>query len=835
MARTDLDPGTRTTRRPIVGVLVLAIAGVVAGTALHLETAASAAPPTPETAFVSGRKAIDRLGAELPAVAAAHRLDPGVLRSMLLTDQTLKVDHDGGLAYFEEIPPHEEAFAAAAAAEVHDGPVESPPVDLPEFQLESLPGAAHTIYLDFDGHTTTGTTWNTQFGVESIVSPPFDRDGDPTSWSALELQIIRDSWAVVAEDFAPWQVNVTTKDPGPEALRYTGAGDQAWGVRVVITKDTFAGCGCGGFAYIGSYTSNTDKPVFVFNSTFVGVSEAISHEVGHGFFLAHDGTSSGTEYYAGHDHDHGGPSWAPIMGVSYYRQITQWSRQEYSGANNNAGSANFGLGPDDFAIISNVGLGHLPIRVDDHGTFDSPTPLTPAAPVATGIIETRHDVDAFSFTTPAGVVSVDATPAPLKPNLDIELTLRSSQGTVIASSSPVGSLAANITTLLPAGTYVAEVTGAGVGNPFLNPPTGYTDYGSLGRFTISWSVEASEPPDTTPPAAPTGLSATTAYRDVELTWNPNVEDDLAGYVVQRDSGGGFTDIRTVTTTTHVDPYAPGGTHLYRVLAVDQAGNRSDESNVVSVVVDGPSVSLANGDENVAGSVTGSFTATSIIGGAVQTITEQPSDGKPTTRHDLLEQRWTFPALVGNHTLSVHASTTDAGDADDGVWFEVSDDAERWSPVLHVPAGTEVSTGVDIGYRSGTIHVRVRDTDRSIGQHLPDSVSVDYLAIEADGEELEPPEPTALNAEIATFTWGSLLGRQYGVVVAIVRDDLANAIADAAVEVWFGPPFATTATATTGFSGVAHLATSWSIRKPAVSACVVTITGPLPYAPGSETC
>ncbi|MEJ7800681.1 MAG: hypothetical protein WKF60_09185 [Ilumatobacter sp.] len=130
------------------------------------------------------------------------------------------------------------------------------------------------------------------------MSPPYSRDAD-SAFSDSELQIVRDTWAVVAEDFAPWNVNVTTIDPGQDALRRWGNGDTQWGVRVVITKD-WKGCSCGGFAYLGSFDDSTDEPAFVFNTSFTGVSEASSHEVGHTLLLNHDGLTTGTTYYAGH-------------------------------------------------------------------------------------------------------------------------------------------------------------------------------------------------------------------------------------------------------------------------------------------------------------------------------------------------------------------------------------------------------------------------------------------------------------------------------------------------------------------------------------------------------
>jgi hypothetical protein len=40
------------------------------------------------------------------------------------------------------------------------------------FTLHSLPGANQVIYLDFNGHTTTGTSWNSTYNnANAILSP----------------------------------------------------------------------------------------------------------------------------------------------------------------------------------------------------------------------------------------------------------------------------------------------------------------------------------------------------------------------------------------------------------------------------------------------------------------------------------------------------------------------------------------------------------------------------------------------------------------------------------------------------------------------------------------
>jgi len=101
------------------------------------------------------------------------------------------------------------------------------------FKLHSNPNAQHIIYLDFDGHTTSGTWWN---NGGTIRSAAYDRDGN-NGFSSSELLEIQSIWQQVAEDFAPFNVNVTTQDPGAAALSKTSSSDQQWGVRVLFTDN----------------------------------------------------------------------------------------------------------------------------------------------------------------------------------------------------------------------------------------------------------------------------------------------------------------------------------------------------------------------------------------------------------------------------------------------------------------------------------------------------------------------------------------------------------------------------------------------------------------------
>ena len=117
-------------------------------------------------------------------------------------------------------------------------------------------------------------------------------------------------------------------------------------------------------------------------------------------------------YYQGH------ANWAPIMGVGYYREVSQWSKGEYPFANNLQ---------DDTAIIASV----CTYRADAHGDIiANATALTGSSPTASGIIERRGDADLFAFTTGAGPVSFTATPAAPSPDLDIQLALYDGLGTL---------------------------------------------------------------------------------------------------------------------------------------------------------------------------------------------------------------------------------------------------------------------------------------------------------------------------------------------------------------------------------------------------------------------
>ncbi|WP_348267528.1 fibronectin type III domain-containing protein [Edaphobacter paludis] len=96
--------------------------------------------------------------------------------------------------------------------------------------------------------------------------------------------------------------------------------------------------------------------------------------------------------------------------------------------------------------------------------------------------------------------------------------------------------------------------------------------------------------DTFPPAAPTGLAAVPGTASIDLSWEPNTEPDLAGYIVFRQpvaSDGTLTAAPSRLTPTPIPAPAfsdltatTGQTYSYRVVAIDSTGNQSPPSTDV---------------------------------------------------------------------------------------------------------------------------------------------------------------------------------------------------------------------------------------------------------------
>jgi hypothetical protein len=432
----------------------------------------------------------------LPAQARERALS--WLQAVEFSQQDLpymKVDPQGGIYYADTFVGNKaSAPRTAKSGSTLPGTVTAKTI----FKLHSRPGASHTIFVDFDGGNIKQTAWNTYHGVPVWNAEPYDTDGKKNSFSNDEVSDMAEIWQQVAEDYVPFDVDVTTEDPGK-------LGPTVGWILVTSSKDAngrpLPEPETGGVSYLNTFGYGQTayySPIFVYYNNLdspAAVADAASHEMGHMVGLTHDGTTGSRSPGNGGSSN---VSWSPIMGLDHAGHVTQWSRGDYRGATNTQ---------DDIGILT----GSLGRRSDDHedtrfatGTqlaIDARGRISAGDPYAVeerrnpknrGIIEDQDDIDVFVFNAGAGTVDINITPArdAAHPksrdgaNLDIEATLYDARGKKIAVADPRDDTAANLKVRVPAGRYTIEVRGVG------SSTAPYSSYGSLGQYFISGSVPA---------------------------------------------------------------------------------------------------------------------------------------------------------------------------------------------------------------------------------------------------------------------------------------------------------------------------------------------------------
>jgi hypothetical protein len=104
--------------------------------------------------------------------------------------------------------------------------------------------------------------------------------------------------------------------------------------------------------------------------------------------------------------------------------------------------------------------------------------------------------------------------------------------------------------------------------------------------------------DVFPPAVPAGLAAVAIIGEngtepaIDLSWQPDTEPDLAGYIVYRREGDGswqrISPAQLVVGPAFHDPHVQAGrSYIYAVSAVDQGGHESERSGEAQETIPGP--------------------------------------------------------------------------------------------------------------------------------------------------------------------------------------------------------------------------------------------------------
>ncbi|QJE96916.1 DUF642 domain-containing protein [Luteolibacter luteus] len=370
--------------------------------------------------------------------------------------------------------------------------------------LQSYPGSQAVMLLDFAGGYTSG------WGGVTYARPN------------VSNEVIKDIWKRVAEDYMPFNINVTTD------INVFLAAPAASRQRCCYTTTPITPAGV---AYFGSWNWGNDTVCWSVYNVGKAAAEVGSHEVGHTLGLAHQGQNGGGEYYGGHGG--GETGWAPIMGVGYYQAVTTWAKGEYSNANQQQ---------DQLQTITTTN-NNVGYRNDDTGsTLATSRYLEIKADntiSAEGVIERTADTDAFQFTTTGGAVSLRVDPVAPGDwgNLATMATLADASGNVLATANAQDDVSSTITTTLAAGTYTFRVTGAGKNDPLTN---GFTDYGSLGYYAISGSVAGAR--------QPTRLSVAERAPNNTIVGNVPANNPNSSALVYTITGGNTGGTFSISTT-----------------------------------------------------------------------------------------------------------------------------------------------------------------------------------------------------------------------------------------------------------------------------------------------
>ena len=535
------------------------------------------------------------------------------------------------------------------------GPAAAPLSSLP--QLSSRPGATAKLYLDFNGHfQASWGSWT------NATTPVYDQDGDPTTFSAGELASIQEIWARVSEDYAPFNIDVTTIDPGSLADRVVAH------IAIGGNYSDWYGSAAGGVAYVGGFYNFAPNVGYVFedalgNGNAKYVAEAASHEAGHLFGLQHQSKYSGTTLVE--SYHSGSGDWAPIMGVGYSRIRTTW---------HNGTTFSSTTFQDDLAILSgaNNAFGYV---ADDYGSTTgtaSNLPVSGTSVNLSGLIGRTDDLDVFSFSTVGGSVSFNLAVDSYGPNLDAVLELWNSSGGVITTAAPGGSFGASLVTTIGAGTFYLVARGMG-------------DYGDMGRYTITGTLPAaSSEPEITIRIGSTNITdgqtinfgSTNVGTSVDRTFTVVNDGSATLNLTALNSGSlptGFSIVsnlgstalapgQSTTFTLRFNPGSGGSFSGTVSLANDDANeNPFDLVLQGTGVVTSPEITLLVGTSNLASGGTVSFGTTTVGTAVTRTITIRNDGDAALTLTPVdpgsLPAGYSIVTNLGSTTLQAGESTT----------------------------------------------------------------------------------------------------------------------------------------------------------------------------------
>ena len=604
--------------------------------------------------------------------------------------------------------------------------------------LSSNPNAQMTVFLDFDGedygNQIVRVQRNPDLELERMSAiPAFTIDGTPGPDSPAEERLIEEIFHRVAEDFRPFNVNVTTVQPPTGVLQIkvsvggngvvqhrvlTRVFDQNGALIQIITgpPQTYRFTSPV-FAELNAYRTNQINPVLIFPQQLTAaqqngqtiarlVSQGVGRQLGLQNQTAVGNVNSGpimADLTANPVRD----TWANSLFQNDINQLTapsgiQSRLDDFGDSIATAGNAQVDLVSSSFANPQRIASGiinHTPaVAGADRDVFRTVLDLTRT----TGTAELSINVDGLDLSSRR---FLDGTVNPTLnrgSNLDVVVRLYSANGTLLASDSPSPEIDGEILFEVPASSipgnrllvYYIEVTTT-------------SEYGSLGEYTVNCSLQEVL-------GAPVILSPRTTVDNVlpTFSWTSSLRADRYALEVYNATTGALVFVKITSATQYrvnaedsrIQPAAisglPQGSYTFRVRALRGAGGANNQSAwsasaTFSIDVPLPSKPTMISPRNLTGESFPTFSWTK--GPIDKGFTLQVFKKGTTTRviyktnHASNSYVHFSPLANGAYTVNVRAfnAANEAGSLSDSVDFTVTAPG-LVAPRLSAPTGTSTS-------------------------------------------------------------------------------------------------------------------------------------------------